>query len=175
MAEIYGHKWVSAYGDSSDADGAAGTWAKGLAGITPQQVAEGLKACVVSSDPWPPTLPEFRAMCLGIPSFPAVSMDVAKVQPFTRLVWAHMDGHLFRMAPAEKASRMLRDAYELAREHVMRGGELPEPSAGEIEADKPAKPVIPETREERHTRIEKAQRELSGRDLADGEGTCKAD
>jgi hypothetical protein len=173
MAAIYGHRWTSAYGD--DPKGMSGdTWGAGLHGMTGVQLARGLEACVASSDPWPPTLPEFRAMCLGIPSFPAVSMDAAKVQPFTCLVWSHLDGHLSRMASADKASKMLRDAYEIAREHVMRGGELPDPSAGEIEADKPTKPVIPETREERQARIEKAQRELSGRDLAAGEGVCEA-
>lgn len=135
MTEIYGHKWVSAYGESSDVEGAAGTWAKGLSGVSPQQVADGLRACVASSDPWPPTLPEFRAMCLGVPSFPAVRMDTAKVQPFTRLVWQNLDGYLYRQSSSDRADRMLRDAYELAREHVMRGGELPEPSAGEISHD----------------------------------------
>ena len=34
MAEIYGHRWTSSYGDSPDEAG-GGTWAKGLAGVTP--------------------------------------------------------------------------------------------------------------------------------------------
>ena len=60
MAEIYGHRWTSSYGDSES--GAARTWAKGLAGVSPAQLA---------------------------------------------------------------AARMVRDAYEQAREFVMRGGQLP--------------------------------------------------
>src|SRR5690606_24389157 len=73
MAEIYGHRFTSPFGDSESH--AARTWAKGLAGVTPQQLANGLEACIVSADPWPPTLPEFRARCLAIPSFAAVKLD----------------------------------------------------------------------------------------------------
>ena len=40
MAEIYGHRWTSSYGDSES--GAARTWAKGLAGVSPAQLAAGL-------------------------------------------------------------------------------------------------------------------------------------
>lgn len=59
MAAIYGHKWVSSYG----ADDADDTWLRGLGGITPNEVAGALSACVERGDPWPPTLPEFRALC----------------------------------------------------------------------------------------------------------------
>ena len=61
MAKVYGHKWTSSYGQVDD-----GTWAKGLAGITPQQLADGLETCVTKSLPWPPSLPEFRGFCLGV-------------------------------------------------------------------------------------------------------------
>ena len=56
---MYGNKWVSAYGESD-----SGTWAKGLAGITGQQLGQWVKACLYREDTWPPTLPEFRAMCI---------------------------------------------------------------------------------------------------------------
>lgn len=149
MAEIYGHKWTSAYGDDSGPEGAAGTWAKGLAGVTPAQVSTGLQACLVAIDPWPPTLPEFRAMCLGVPTFAAVRADADKVKPFTVLVWQHLDGYLYKNASADKADKMLKDAYELAREHVMKGGALPEPASGAIEQErKKWEPPPAETREE---------------------------
>lgn len=137
MAEIYGHRWTAAYGEETGPDGAAGTWAKGLAGVTPAQLAIGLSACIASSDPWPPTLPDFRAKCLGIPAFAAVRLDADRATPFTRLVWQFLDGHRYRTSPADKADRLLHEAYELAREHVMRGGELPEDAAGEIGHEKP--------------------------------------
>lgn len=154
MAEIYGHRWSSAYGEDSSLDGAAGTWAKGLAGVTPAQVAAGLNACIASSDPWPPTLPEFRAKCLGIPTLAAVRLNPEAQTPFNRLVWQHLDGYRFRNASADAADRMLRDAYEQAREHVMLGGALPAPVAGEIEQERrEIKPAAPEVAEAAMQRI----------------------
>ena len=65
LAEMYGHRWTSSYG----ADDRNGTWRKGLAGLTPQQIGAGLIACLKrrprdGDEDWPPTLNEFRAMCL---------------------------------------------------------------------------------------------------------------
>lgn len=44
----------------------ATTWATGLVGVTGEQMAAGLHACINREDAWPPTLPEFRTMCLGV-------------------------------------------------------------------------------------------------------------
>ena len=68
MTRIYGHRWTSSFGETDD-----GTWAKGLRGLSGEQIALGLSRCVVSGEAWPPTLPEFRALCtstaedLGLP------------------------------------------------------------------------------------------------------------
>lgn len=59
MTEIYGHKWTSSYGDS-DADS---TWAKGLADMSNAELKAGFFACLNSGEAWPPSLPQFRAMC----------------------------------------------------------------------------------------------------------------
>lgn len=59
MAMIYGHRWTSSYGDKDD-----GTWLAGLADVAPEQIGAGLEKCRTNGQPWPPTLPEFRAMCL---------------------------------------------------------------------------------------------------------------
>lgn len=66
MGEIYGHRWISAYGEYGDGERASSTvetWRKGLTGVTPEQIARGLKTCLERGADWPPTLPEFRAMC----------------------------------------------------------------------------------------------------------------
>jgi hypothetical protein len=60
MSGIYGHKWVSSFGES-DADD---SWAIGLSGFTGADIARGLKACMTSSEEWPPTLPQFRKLCM---------------------------------------------------------------------------------------------------------------
>ncbi len=152
MAEIYGHRWTSSYGAESGQDGAAGTWAKGLAGISPEQIAFGLKACLVSAEPWPPTLPEFRAMCLGIPSLPWVKRAIlAKDRsPFCRVVWQHIDGYLFGHADHKTAERMIVEAYAIAREYVMSGGQLPDESPMiEAQPEPPKAPARELTEDER--------------------------
>ncbi|MFA4660196.1 hypothetical protein P2A10_17530, partial [Xanthomonas perforans] len=75
MAEIYGTRWTSGFG-ADPSTGAGSTWAKGLAGVTAQQLGAGLTACIAAADPWPPTLPEFRARCLGVPSLAQVSNEL---------------------------------------------------------------------------------------------------
>lgn len=130
MGEIYGHKWAAAYGEGA-ATGAGRTWGKGLRGLSNAQLAHGLEVALVSADPWPPTLPQFRSMCLNIPTFAAVKADMKQAEenrsPFTVLVFRQMDSWYFARAEQDKAERMLKDAYEAAREHVMRGGDLPPP------------------------------------------------
>jgi len=55
---IYGHKWT-AIAEADD-----GTWLQGLCGLSPRQVAHGLSKTVTRNNPWPPTLPEFRIICI---------------------------------------------------------------------------------------------------------------
>lgn len=148
MAEIYGHRWTSAYGDNPN-DGAALTWSKGLGGLHSQQLADGLRACLASADPWPPTLPEFRAMCLSVPTLAQVRIEIrggAHTQ-FTRAVWANLDGYRYRHSSADVADRMLRDAYDLTREQVMRGQPLPEDGEAIVHEKPEHKPSTPEYRE----------------------------
>lgn len=132
MAQIYGHRWTAPHGESPDAESSsAGTWAKGLAGITPRQLGAGLEACIVRADPWPPTLPEFRALCLGIPGMPEVRREIetpdAPRSGFAVLVWSMIDPYAYRRAEGKAAERMLKDAYDEARERVMRGERVPAP------------------------------------------------
>lgn len=63
MGEIYGHRWTSGFGELDNHN----TWLTGLENLTPEMLAQGLRGCVNRQDPWPPTLPEFRAMCLDFP------------------------------------------------------------------------------------------------------------
>jgi hypothetical protein len=61
---MYGSRWKANYGVEDD-----GTWRKGLAGLTPEQIGHGLVRCMerrpaVGKQDWPPTLNEFRALCL---------------------------------------------------------------------------------------------------------------
>ena len=64
MGMMYGHRWKTNYGIEDD-----GTWRTGLAGLTQKQIGVGLVKCLErqqknGEEDWPPTLMEFRAMCL---------------------------------------------------------------------------------------------------------------
>lgn len=147
MAEIYGHTWVSGY--TADPDGTAGqTWGKGLAGLSGQDIARGLSACLASGDEFPPTLPKFRKMCMGIPSQARVAWEISQSQrsPFTCMVLARLDGYRYKSAHGKDAERLLRDAYELAVEARMSGEPLPLQSDLQIESRPEAVvPSSPET------------------------------
>lgn len=149
MGAMFGHTWSSQFGTKPEGLG-GDTWAAALSGVTAQQLAHGLRETLTLGGEFPPSAPKFRAMCLGIPSLAHVRTEIlardSRRSPFARLTLSNIDTFRFRMADADKADYLIRDAYELAREHVMRGGELPEEVTGEIEAPKPEpiKPATPE-------------------------------
>lgn len=60
MSEMFGHTWLRDQGDEPN-----DTWIRGLSGLTAKQFGAGLVACRDSGKAFPPSLPEFRAMCLG--------------------------------------------------------------------------------------------------------------
>jgi len=129
LGSLYGHRWVSAYGaDPSSPTG--DTWAQCLAGISREELELGLAACMNRADPWPPSLPEFRCLCLGIPAWPAVRLEFAASDnqprsPFTRMVAQHLDTWAFHNAATHEAQRMLHEAYDMAVESRLRGEPLP--------------------------------------------------
>lgn len=152
MAAMYGHSWASQYGTQPEGP-AADTWAAALAGLTGPQIAEGLRACVTEGEEFPPNAPRFRAMCLGIPTLARVRLEISHADAescaFTRAVWRFIDGYAYRQASARDADRMLRDAYELAREETMRGVPLPGPSEAVTHDPQPRLPTIAGDRDAR--------------------------
>lgn len=69
MLAIYGHKWASHLGSAVDADGrlseAARTWQQGLVGVSLENLKTAFDALVLETHEWPPSLPEFRRLCLS--------------------------------------------------------------------------------------------------------------
>lgn len=70
MTKLYGHKWASSYGDKDDGN----LWLATLGDLSAQELMIGLRKCANSGEAWPPSAPEFKAMCLpditeyGLPS-----------------------------------------------------------------------------------------------------------
>jgi len=58
MTEMYGHLWVSAYGDVPSE-----LWAKAVARLSNDQIKMGLEACLYRDDNYPPNLPTFLKLC----------------------------------------------------------------------------------------------------------------
>lgn len=149
MAAIFGHAWVSNYGASPEGV-AADTWAAVLAGLTPQQIAQGLQRLTLQGGDWPPSAPAFRALCIGIPSlakFQAHFTEKDSGHPFDQMAWAYIDGWKWRNATGKEQDRMIRDAYRLAKEQAMEDGCLPELIAHRLEKSAP-EPIPEKTPEE---------------------------
>jgi len=172
MAAIYPHKWTSAMGESpNDTEGGltvyGDTWAKGLAGLSPEELGAGLEACIRRADRWPPVLAEFRELCLGIPTFAQVREDLTREHtdraPFTVMVGRRLDGHRYRLAEVREADRLLREAYAEAREARMNGEPLPEPLPA-IEHDEPE--PVPASRDVAREHIETIRRTLGSANCA---------
>ncbi len=157
MAAAFPGRWTPTMGESPNReDGtltvAGDTWARGLAGVTAAQLGRGLEMSLAAPGGWPPTLPIFKAWCLGIPSFAQVKADLARVDgqrmPFTVAVWRRLDPWSYRHAPELAADKLLLRAYEDQHEASMRGEPLPEPEVA-IEhkpAPAPARdPVVAKT------------------------------
>ncbi len=147
MAGIFGHRWTAAMGESPDEGNAGALWAAGLKGMSDQALRRGIDACVHGADDWPPSLPAFRRMCLDVPSLAQVQLAVRSNDPgawpeglrrFMVLVYRHLDSYRLRMTPADRADRMIADAYGLARDAVLRGDPLPDAPAGSLAAPTPA-------------------------------------
>ena len=64
MTSMYGHKWTSVHG----LDDGNGVWSKALGGITGAQIAKGMQECLEQKLEWPPSAPQFRAMCEAAPA-----------------------------------------------------------------------------------------------------------
>ena len=62
MGSMFGHRWVSSFGQKIDPDRA---WIATLMGVTDEQIKNGFRALSIRGDEWPPTAPEFRKLCLN--------------------------------------------------------------------------------------------------------------
>lgn len=69
MIEIYSNKWTGGYGEKPSK-----AWSEGLQCINPKEIKLGVDKCVIQGLAWPPSLPEFVALChydatdIGAPS-----------------------------------------------------------------------------------------------------------
>ena len=67
FAAMYGSRFQSLIRSPREADIWSETWAAGLAGVGPQELRRGYDACLVDHPDWPPTLGQFRELCIRKP------------------------------------------------------------------------------------------------------------
>lgn len=148
MAARYGHAWVSQYGTEPRGVVAA-EWRDTLTGVTRDMLREGFDADAARGDDWPPSSTKFRALCFAIPSFEAIERQsragATSHSSFARLVHGFIDGWEYQRADADKARAMLKAAYQLATEHVLAGGNLPEEPVAYIGKPEPREKTPEET------------------------------
>jgi len=72
MTQIFGHRWTTNQGVSTIASGelsdTAKVWQMGLSSMTLAQTAEGFNRLLKVPSKWPPSLPEFIALCSNLPT-----------------------------------------------------------------------------------------------------------
>lgn len=129
MLGIFGHKWTLHYGD--DPSGiSARVWKDGLAGLNLKQIAEAIRHYKNASvtDSWPPSLPDFRRVAMGIPSLAKAKHDLrtGNTTPFSKVMWRFLDGFVYRQASYRDADRMAGEAYEMAVAALTGGEAMPD-------------------------------------------------
>tara|TARA_R100000656_G_scaffold103546_3_gene75378 strand:+ start:81 stop:521 length:441 start_codon:yes stop_codon:yes gene_type:complete len=93
MAQIYGHRFHSAWGSCANDNGTitdtADLWLQGLSKYSMDEIKNGITKLIDKGLEWPPTLPEFMHLCkperlapyhqMATPQLPAPEIDPALV------------------------------------------------------------------------------------------------
>lgn len=164
MVQIYGHKWTGTFG-ARDRDN---VWARGLADLKPEQLAIGFSRCVAGAGKgaeasWPPSLPEFRAMCLpsaadcGLPAledaFREACTAAAHVQnglsprvSHPAVLAAMRDAGTWELThlPQARALDVFRGHYEALVRRVLAGEPVDLPTPKALPSKPETRPATPE-------------------------------
>jgi len=139
MTQTYGNKWTSSFGEVPKPDHA---WAKILGGLSGQQIANGLHRLIElgQNDPevakWPPSAPDFRAMCLHVQGLPTVDQAwtealMGKYSHEAVKVAAESTG-TFDLRSAKHSDKALRQRFERNYAIVQRRAQNAQPLDGKI-------------------------------------------
>jgi hypothetical protein len=84
FAAMYGTKFADHW-EGADFAEVKSTWAEALAGVGREEIVAGIRGLVASGKPFPPTLPEFYALCRPRVDVPPVNDHAALDQMAARL------------------------------------------------------------------------------------------
>ena len=104
LREYIGQTWVREYGDVND--GAFQSWLPALLEFSEEQIAQGVKACWNWTKDFPPTIGQFRQLCMTVSNQPnfterRIAEEKSTGQP------SSMIEHLSRSATTPTAKREL--------------------------------------------------------------------
>ena len=117
MAAVYGRKWTVNFDDSDAMRMAMAVWQDGLCDLRDGHFEVGRNACIHRRKDWPPSLPEFRRLCLGLPDA-ATAIAAALREDWTHPVARHFLSLISSWDrqhwSTEKLERAYRDNLETA-------------------------------------------------------------
>lgn len=66
MRSVYGHKWRATWKTRAAVEEAMAEWALDLQGVSDEALADGFERMKAEYADWPPTLPEFKRLCVPV-------------------------------------------------------------------------------------------------------------
>ena len=140
LVALFGVRFTSQFGEKPDM---SGEWAKTLKGVSRRQVVEGMERVRMSGRDWPPTAPEFRALCLmSVRTVSSLEVAYAELCKFVaegrsdthnlsaglyHTLKNHLSLYTWRQLPTDKGLDVFRAAYKATLEHERTGQELSTP------------------------------------------------
>lgn len=127
MAHLYGHKWVSVYGDAvanGKPTASARQWLYDLRDMTPEQVALGVAETERRGLEWPPGPIEFKRLCLQIPSIQQLLDRGTDYGPVCAAIRKRCDWFRIEGMASDKARELAGQQLERAVLNMRASGEL---------------------------------------------------
>lgn len=118
FAATFGQKWLKPLDDDLAYDMAFEVWGKAITALTPEQLERGVEAMRASPDEWPPSVPGFLRMALGLPEEDTAARHAALLadDELSKEIRQRAGGYDVRRAERRDAERMCRTVYrELIR------------------------------------------------------------
>lgn len=128
MTHLYGHKWVSVYGQPTRPDGSltvsAEQWLYDLRDMTPEQVAAGVAETERRALEWPPGPIEFKRLCMGIPSLEQLLDRSTDYGPVCAEIRSRCDWYRIEGMASDKARELAGQQLERAVMAMRESGQL---------------------------------------------------
>ena len=116
---IWLQKWTSAFPTSAALTIAKAEWSEGLSGISDKSILRGITT-VRQTLEWPPSIAEFRRLCLGLPDKQTVRFRVLQGggDPLTNMIREMIGDWELRSKPIDWISNQAEKFYPIALQEM---------------------------------------------------------